>query len=87
LLVDAGWIDIRKLVIIDRDWWLSRVAGGDSAVTMRHMAAAVAAKGDDGKFYWSRVTFKQDKTIAGYAALEIRNTGKKNPIAENNIGK
>ena len=44
LLRNAGWKNIRKLVIIDKDWWIDRVEGGDSVVNGRHIGAAAVAK-------------------------------------------
>lgn len=86
LLDNAGWENIRKLVIVDKDWWLDRVAGGDSAVKSRHIAAAVAAKVADGKFFWSNCTFHQQRLISGgFGPLELTRTGRKRPIHEKNI--
>ena len=88
LLANAGWTDVRRLVIVDKDWWLNYVSGSNSSIASRHIAAAVAAKGADGKCYWCNVTFHQQKLITGaFGELEIRNTGLKNPIEENNIGR
>lgn len=32
LLKNAGWPEVRRLVIVDKDWWIDRVSGGDSPV-------------------------------------------------------
>ncbi|MCE5277059.1 MAG: hypothetical protein ABFD92_08250 [Planctomycetaceae bacterium] len=88
LLLNAGWKNIRRLVIVDKDWWLDRHSGGNSAIIGRHIAAAVAAKDADGSFFWSNVTFQQNRLIDGsYGVLEISNTGVKRPIKEENINK
>ena len=86
LLKAAGWQNILRVVIKDKDWWLDRESGGDSPIISRHMDAAVAAKDKDGSCYYSIVTFEQPKLITGaWGALEISNTGKKNPIPEKNV--
>ena len=88
LLKKAGWPDIRRLVIVDKDWWIDRVDGGDSAVKSRHMEAAAAAKNTDGSFYFRHVTFHQPMLITGdWGKLELTTTGEKKPIPEANIGK
>lgn len=88
LLENAGWSDIRKLVIVDKDWWIDRVAGGDSAVQSRHIAAAVAAPADDGTFFWCVCTFHEQKLLDGsFGPLELTHTGEKKPILEENIDK
>lgn len=88
LLQNAGWKNIRRLVIVDKDWWNDRIEGGDTAIIGRHIAAAVAAKADDGSFYWCNVTFEQKKQADGsFAPLELSNTGEKKPIKEENIDK
>lgn len=40
LLENAGWKDIHRINIVDKDWWLDRVSGGNSAVQSRHVATA-----------------------------------------------
>lgn len=88
LLLNAGWKNIRRLVIVDKDWWINRASGGDSPVTSRHIGAAVAAKAEDGSFYWCNVTFEQQKLIDGsFGPLELTRTGEKRPIKEENIDK
>lgn len=88
LLENAGWSDIRKLVIVDKDWWLDRASGGDSPIVSRHIAAAAATKAEDGTFYWCVCTFHQQKLIDGsFGPLELTHTGDKKPILEENIDK
>lgn len=88
LLDNAGWKNIRKLVIVDKDWWNDLVDGGNSAVKSRHMAAAVAAKADDGSFFYCICTFHQQKLITGaFGPLELTHTGDRKPILEENIDK
>lgn len=88
LLENAGWKDIRKLVIVDKDWWLNRAEGGDSPIVSRHIAAAAAAKADDGSYYWCICTFHQQKRLDGsFGSLELTKVGEKKPIAEENIDK
>ena len=87
-LVDAGWPEVHRLNIIDKDWWLDRVSGGDSPIKSRHMAAAALAKGSDGKYFYRVCTFHQHKLITGgFGSFELSHQGPKVPIAENNIDK
>ncbi len=86
LLKNAGWNDIRRLIIVDKDWWNDLVAGGNSAVKSRHIAAAAAAKAADGSYYYARVTFHQPMLITGnFGKLELTHTGEKKAILEQNI--
>jgi hypothetical protein len=85
LLENRGWKNIRKLVIVDKDWWLDRTEGGDSPIKSRHIAAAAVAKDDDGKFYWATVTYEQQNTLSGWSTLEVSNIGDKKAILEENI--
>lgn len=88
LLKNGGWPDIRRLIIVDKDWWIDRVDGGDSAVKSRHIEAAAAAKDTDGSFYFRHVTFHQPMLITGdWGKLELTTTGEKKPIPEANIDK
>lgn len=88
LLDNAGWTNIRKLIIVDKDWWLDRASGGDSPIVSRHIAAAVAAKAEDGSFFWCKCTFHQQKLIDGsFGPLELTHQGDKRPILEKNIDK
>ncbi len=74
LLQKAGWADIRRLNIVDKDWWIDRVAGGDSAIKSRHIDAAVLAKDAQGYFY-KKVRFQQDRLITGnWGKLYISHT-------------
>ena len=56
--------DVKKLHIISKDWWLERVAGGDSAYKARYLETAVAAQDGDGCYY-TIVTFHQDALLGG----------------------
>ena len=88
LLKNAGWNDIRRLVIVDKDWWIDRVAGGDSAVESRHIEGAAAAKDTNGSFYFKHVTFHQPMLITGdWGKLELTHTGEQKMISEDNINK
>lgn len=62
LLADRN-IKAKDLVIIDKDWW---VQPGE----FRYVTTAVLAKDNSGK-YWSKVSFRQIKTVAGYGPTEI----------------
>ena len=88
LLKNSGWPKIERLLIVDKDWWLNRVSGGDSAFKSRHIEAAAAAKKSDGSYYFSHVTFLQPMLITGdWGKLEISHTGKKKTILKENINK
>jgi hypothetical protein len=86
LLRDAGWPAVRRLVIIDKDWWINRVSGGNSPVESRHIAAAAAAKDSDGTYYFRIVTFHQPMVLGGgWGKLYISKTGDKKALPEENI--
>lgn len=88
LLKNNGWPKIQRLVIVDKDWWLDRVSGGDSPLKSRHIEAAAAAKDSDGSYYFSHVTFHQPMLITGdWGKLELTRTEKKKPILKENINK
>ena len=88
LLDNAGWKSIRKLVIVDKDWWLDRSEGGDSPIVSRHIAAAAATKADDGSVYWCICTFHEQKRLDGsFGPLELTDQGQKKPVLEENIDK
>ncbi len=88
LCENAGWKNIARIVIVDKDWWTDYYEGSGSPEKSRHLAAAVAAQDGDGSCYYCTVTFHQPKLISGgYGALELTHTGMKNAIAKENIGK
>lgn len=81
LLENAGWTNILRLVIVDKDWW---VEGNKS----RYLNVAAAARGADGKCYWCNVQFTQPKLITGeWGKLELTRTGMKRPVEEKNVGR
>ncbi len=87
LLKDAGWDPVLRLHIVDKDWWIDRVAGGNSAEKSRHIAAAALSKDGNGYFY-KKVTFHKDRLISGgYGPLYISHTGDRIEIPEENIDK
>lgn len=86
LCTNAGWQNILKLVIIDKDWWLDRESDGDSPVTSRRMDAAVAAKATDGSCFYAVITFQQPKLISGdFGKLAIMHSGANIPLPCENI--
>jgi len=88
LLENAGWKDIRRVNIVDKDWWMDRVSGGDSPIKSRHLAAAALARGDDGSWYYKTCTFHQDKLITGgFGKLYLSHQGDKVPVPKENIDK
>ncbi|MDT8320539.1 MAG: hypothetical protein RQ826_08430 [Xanthomonadales bacterium] len=85
LLENAGWENIHRINIVDKDWWIDRVSGGNSPVQSRHIAAAALAR-DDGGYYYKRCTFHQDKLITGgFGELYLSHQGVRVPIPEANI--
>jgi hypothetical protein len=87
IVVDAGWPDPYRINIIDKDWWLNRVSGGNSPISSRHVAAAVMAKDGSGYFY-KICSFEQQKLITGaWGPLELSHTGDRVPIREENKDK
>jgi len=88
LLENAGWSNIHRINIVDKDWWLDRVAGGNSMVKSRHMAAAALAKGDDGNYFYRVCTFHQDRLLSGgFGKLYLSHQGDKVPVPKKNIDK
>lgn len=86
LCENTGWENILKLAIIDKDWWLDRMSGGDSPVKSRRMDAAVATTEKDGNCYYAIITFQQPKLVSGdFGKLEIMHTGEKIPLPCENI--
>ena len=78
LCINSGLKNIKKLVIVDKDWWIDRVSGGDSPVNSRHLAAAVGIKESDGSCYYKTVTFHQYKLINGnFGPLEFTHASDK----------
>ena len=87
LLQSAGWKDVLKLHIVDKDWWIDRVAGGNSPVKSRHLAAAAAYKHADGKYYYKTCTFHEHTLISGnFGPLELTHQGKPVLISAEALG-
>ncbi len=87
LLKNAGWDPVLRLNIVDMDWWIDRVAGGNSAEKSRHIAAAALSRDGNGYFY-KKATFHKDRLITGgYGPLYISHTGDRIEIREENIDK
>lgn len=85
LLQKAGWSNIHRLNIVDKNWWLDRISGGDSPIKSRHIDAAVLAKDDQGYFY-KKVRFQQDRLITGdWSKLYIVHTFDRVHMPEENI--
>lgn len=85
LLENAGWDDIHRINIVDKDWWIDRISGGDSAVKSRHLAAAALAEDDDG-YYYKVCTFHQDRLLTGgFGELYLSHQGDRVAIPKANI--
>jgi hypothetical protein len=81
LLENAGWTQILRVVIVDKDWWLD-------GNTSRYLNVAAAAKEAGGQCYWCNVQFTQNKLITGaWGPLELTKVGIKRNIPEENINK
>ena len=87
LLGNAGWSNIHRINIVDKDWWINRTSGGNSPVKSRHIAAAALAK-DGGGYYYKVCTFQQDRLISGgFGKLHLSHQGAKVPVPAQNINK
>ncbi|TNF98035.1 MAG: hypothetical protein EP297_09095 [Gammaproteobacteria bacterium] len=87
LLENAGWEDIHRINIVDKDWWLDRISGGNSPVKSRHIAAAALARDADG-YYYKVCTFHQDKLLTGgFGELYLSHQGDRVPVPKANINK
>jgi hypothetical protein len=87
LMENAGWSEIHRINIVDKDWWIDRTSGGNSPVKSRHIAAAVLAR-ENGEYYYKVCTFHQDKLITGaFGELYLSRQGDKVPLPEKNIDK
>lgn len=87
LLENAGWEGIHRINIVDKEWWIDRVSGGDSPVQSRHVAAAALARDGDG-YYYKVCTFHQDKLLTGgFGDLYLSHQGDRVPVPKANIDK
>lgn len=87
LLKGSGWGDVLKLHIVDKDWWLDRVAGGNTPIKSRHMAAAAAYKGPDGKHYYKICTFHEHRLLTGgFGPLVLTHQSPRVPISSKALG-
>jgi hypothetical protein len=87
LLKNAGWSDVLKLHIVDKDWWLDRVAGGNTMIQSRHMAAAAAYKDTNGKYYYKTCTFHEHRLLTGgFGPLELTHQSQPVPISAKALG-
>ena len=88
LLKNAGWESVYRLNIVDKDWWIERVDGGNTAVKSRYLAAVAMAKKSDGSYFYKKCTFHQDKLITGaFGELYLSHQGDEVPISKENRDK
>jgi len=80
LLENAGWKGIRRFAIVDKDWWINRVSGGDSAVESRHMAAAAEACDGNGCYYKVSTFHQRSLRGGGFGRLELTHQGERKPL-------
>lgn len=88
LLENAGWDNVYRLNIVDKDWWIERVNGGNTAVKARYMAAAALTDKKDGTYEYRTCTFHQDKLLTGgFGELYLSHQGEAVLINRDNIDK
>ncbi len=88
LLLAAGWKNVYRLNIVDKDWWIMRASGGNSAITGRYMDAAALTENPKGTFYYKRCSFQQNKLLSGgFGPLFISKQGEAVPINKKSIDK
>ncbi len=88
LLKEADWDNVYRLNIIDKDWWIERVNGGNTPIKARYMAAAALTRKPDGSYCYKKCTFHQDKLITGaFGELYLSHQGSEVPINKENIDK
>lgn len=81
LLANAGWTNVLRVVIVDKDWWLD-------GTTRRYLNVAAAAKAGDGSAYWSNLQFSQHRLVSGaWGPLELTHTGVRRSIPLANVNK
>ena len=78
LAKNRGWKNIHTLYIKDKDWWVESGVG-------RHMAAVIAAKDNDGSYFYKLVTYKQDQLINGWGPLYIAKEWNKVKVLKKNL--
>lgn len=87
LAANAGFGNVIRLFIVDKDWWMDRASGGNSAFVSRHIAAAVAVN-QGGSCAYSVETFFQPRLITGgWGRLELRGRAQKKPIPCANVNR
>ena len=88
LLKNAGWDNVYRLNIVDKDWWIERTNGGNTPVKARYLAAAALTKKADGSYAYKKCTFHQDKLITGnFGELYLSHQGEEVVINKDNIDK
>lgn len=88
LLKNAGWDNVYRLNIVDKDWWIERVNGGNTAVKSRYMAAAALTDKKDGTYQYCTCTFTQDKLLSGgFGKLYLSHQGEGVLVSRDNIDK
>ncbi len=88
LLKDAGWENVYRLNIVDKDWWIERVDGGNTAVKSRYMAAVALTKKSDGTYVYRKCIFHQDRLLSGgFGKLYLSHQGDEVSIDTKNIDK
>jgi hypothetical protein len=87
LLKNAGWEQVYRLNIKDKNWWIERISGGDSPIKARYLN--VAAMCQDGQGYFYRICiFHQDRLINGaWGELYLSHQGNKVRVLAGNKDK
>lgn len=88
LLLEAGWKNVYRLNIVDKNWWLERVSGGNSPISSRYLGAVALTEDPEGTYYYKKCLFHQDKLITGgFGAFYISHQGKAVEVPKANIDK
>lgn len=88
LLREAGWSNVYRLNIIDKDWWIERVDGGNTAVSARYLTAAAITELADGSYCFRKCTFHQDRLLSGgFGKFYLSHQSEAVPIPKSNLDK
>lgn len=88
LLKEAGWDNVYRLNIIDKDWWIERINGGNTPVKAKYLAAVALTKKSDGTCVYKKCTFHKDRLITGgFSELYLSHQGDEVTILAGNIDK
>ncbi len=88
LLKNAGWDNVYRINIVDKDWWIERTNGGNTPVKARYLAAVALTQKSDGSYEYKKCTFHQDMMITGnFGEMYLSHQGDAVGIKKENIDK